>query len=157
MTDPITPPTQLPNADPIPMEQFVSAMHEAVAERGRGWVYPEHWRLMTGDDREPDYGMCMYVHRDERGNEVAGCLIAVALEKCGVTLDVLSAFEGTPGPDVCYQCRVEGLYLDDKGEVARTPLGLGILGAQGAQDGNCPWGTAIDRFDAHLSLANQSD
>ncbi|MDQ1016674.1 hypothetical protein [Streptomyces afghaniensis] len=72
-------------------EQVLSTLRD-VAEESPEKVYeaPEHLR--------DEWGSCYYVHRDEDGNESAGCIVGTVLHRLGVPLAELRKAE-TYGAD----------------------------------------------------------
>jgi hypothetical protein len=111
---------------------FTEAIRAAVAQRGRDHLY-------TGQDgRAPVRGSnCWYVH--QKTGE-AGCVIGLALNLLGITLEQLAENEG------------------ENADQLLSRLGIGTareraaaIVAQGRQDGGATWGEALDTYDKLLA------
>jgi hypothetical protein len=108
----------------ITQEKFMSALRDAVAEKGDDYVY----------SRLDGYvGTCLYVHDDE-----PGCIMGNALHRMGVSLDQLGDKEGEGITSVLE-------YLHNRGIIGDYPsLDLEKLSSiQAAQDCGSTWGKAV--------------
>jgi hypothetical protein len=105
--------------------EFVQAVRDAVAERGKDYVYSS----------PDDYGNCKYWHEK---NEQPGCLFGLALHKLGVSGEDLYGFDNGMGGGIQ--------------DILETSYGLGYEvaraaeNAQGAQDNSLAWGDAASWF-----------
>lgn len=115
-----------PNRIVIDADEAERLLKAAVKERGEGYVYQP-----TMDSG----GSCLYVHQDERGNDVPGCLIGLALNKAGLPLDTLKAHNW-----------VSIRTLSKSLPIEITSQALDVLTmAQMRQDQRRPWGEAVSR------------
>ncbi|WP_338781766.1 hypothetical protein [Streptomyces sp. DG1A-41] len=82
-------------------EQVLSTLRD-VAEESPEKVYvaPAHLR--------DEWGSCYYVHRDEEGNESAGCIVGQVLHRLGVPLAELKKAE-TLGATAAVRLTTEGV------------------------------------------------
>src|SRR3954462_4340958 len=80
--------------------RFITAIGEAVAERGRDWVYPNDypWRTSGPDDT------CRYTVRVGNRRQ-PGCIIGFALRKMGASYDYLERRESRAALTVMEQLR----------------------------------------------------
>jgi hypothetical protein len=107
---------------------FTEAIRAAVAQRGRDHLYTDQ------DGRAPVRGSnCWYGH--QKTGE-AGCVIGLALNLLGITLEQLAEHEGTQAADLM-------LRLDVGTEVERAAARR----AQQVQDNGGTWGEALDAYD----------
>jgi hypothetical protein len=108
----------------ITQEKFMSALRDAVAEKGDGYVY----------SRLDGYaGMCLYVHDDG-----PGCIMGNALHRMGVSLEFLSSAEGEGITSVLEYLYCRGIIGD------YSTLDLERLSSiQAAQDCGSTWGKAV--------------
>lgn len=105
----------------------------AVVTEAPDTVYSVPAVMQITDEEGNSSGRCYYVHRDEEGNETAGCLIGVVLNRLGVSLDTLREYENRPANTLV---DLLGLNLSfSTGEFLRR--------AQNAQDRGAPWSTAL--------------
>lgn len=112
---------------------------QVVAERGDDYVYvnPEGLRAGTlGPPSGPGKPLmtadCSYVHRLANGEVAPGCLAGNVLARAGVSLEVLSTYEGCSVP----------VFAEDAGfadEEAADVLGV----MQAMQDRGASWGLAL--------------
>ena len=103
---------------------FIRAMHAAVKERGRDFVYTPRWNG------------CAYVHNRDSADEEAGCLVGLA-------------YFTAKGFHISSECEGESAEQVLFGELS-PPVLLAATKAQGVQDQQFPWGEAIDKFDEIL-------
>ena len=122
----------------ITRDQFTSAMHAAVAERGQDFVYPKEepgWRLLS----QTGIKGCRYVREDVME---PACLIGVALSKCGVPLTQLRGMENAGAYQV-----LGALGFAD------TVVRSAASEAQQAQDAGGTWGAALIDYMVELNRA----
>lgn len=101
---------------------------EIVAEYGEDYAYT----------RIDDEGPCYYVHRDESGEFVPGCIVGVLLHKMGFDLEWL--MRCTLGPVVSYLYTIRLQRPDFSYEVKAESL---LIEVQVRQDRGVPWGQAV--------------
>lgn len=118
----------------ITRETFSAALHEAVAERGGDFVYPDEWKRDIPDSY---VSVCQY-YADGVG---PACLIGVALSKLGVPDEYLAKIRGGAANEL------RRLGVED------GPLLDAAVIAQMSQDGGHTWGVALNDFDATLELS----
>lgn len=113
-------------------DQYLQAIHDAVAERGENWVYPfgkEGWRI--GDSENS----CRYVRSDK---PEPACIVGEVLHRVGVPLGDLSQHEG----------RAASVTLPTLGMPGSMKAVLDALDdAQTSQDLGSSWGQALVRFN----------
>jgi hypothetical protein len=114
--------------------RFTEAIRAVVAEAGRDHVYE-----LRDDDDEYD-GVCEYVRDDQ-----PSCLIAQALARVGVPVDVLARYEN----------RSSDWVMEKLGErypewTFSRPIIFAARQAQIKQDQEKEWGEALDAFERGL-------
>lgn len=119
--------------DGITDKTVMTTLREVVAERP-DFVYKAQ-TTYSDDDATP---MCGYVHTNENGAKVCGCLVGHVLNRLGVPLDTLAEYEGKGAEYV-----VEGLDLNLSRQTARV-----LWIAQDEQDRGKPWGEALAKAEA---------
>lgn len=63
--------------------------------------------------KSPDeLGQCLYVHRDDQGERIPGCIVGTVLNRLGVPLEELEKHEGNGATAVIANAGIEGLSYD---------------------------------------------
>lgn len=119
--------------DGITDKTVMTTLREVVAERP-DFVYKAQ-TTYSDDDATP---MCGYVHTNENGAQIPGCLVGHVLAKLGIPLDTLADFEGRGAHTV-----VRGLDLNLSQQTERV-----LWIAQVEQDSGKPWGEALAEAEA---------
>lgn len=119
----------------ITNEEFIRAMREAVAQRGKDWVYPKGQKGWVVQSSYTDDDSCVYVRTDE---DSCGCLIGQALHLAGVELQWLRAREGLSAYAV-----LRDLHLSEG-------VAAAAWDAQIDQDMGKAWGEVLATFEAEL-------
>lgn len=118
-------------------EQFIQAMRDAVAERGKNYVYPEAVPNGVNYFKRDDYhnpgGVCMYSTPDG----TPACIIGLALDKMG---EPVPEYGNMVGAD----CVLEYLVSPYVCNAARQ--------AQLIQDKGGTWGEALAVFEKGVQL-----
>jgi hypothetical protein len=115
--------------------------HEVVAEFGEDYLYP---RQPTGDMLENDMGeevpetACLYVHADDKGRPIPGCLVAHVLHRLGVPLDEMGARENTAAMNLVHALQRAQVVL-----MADNHVDHYLNDIQSQQDEGGTWGQAI--------------
>lgn len=146
---------------PFTPQQFIDALHAAVAERGGDFVYPKDdpdWVVTDTDDYDPDNKdepTCQYQTRDGQ----PACIIGAALWKIDPAL--VPEYGNTNGVwTVLANVLVGGDFdLDeDTRELTKEEHRLvrASGAAQQAQDAGKPWSVAMQEFDTALSYGAAS-
>ena len=118
----------------ITPEEFVQAVRDTVAEKGREFVYK---RPSSADDPGP--ASCLYNPTDQYPH---ACLFGTALARLGV--EVPSRFEGE-GIDTVLTELFGWEFTPENDQVLQA-----ASRAQSLQDSGHPWGAALDRFESGL-------
>lgn len=129
----------------IDKDRALELLREAVNERGADYVYTDEYGDLDG--------RCFYVERDEQGNKVPGCIVALALNKAGVTIDQLLTLgdsgevhgASSTASELCQTLNTEGVAEIDRN--ALTLFGL----AQSKQDRGDTWGDALQSAVNHAT------
>jgi len=86
--------------------------------------------------KSPDeFGQCLYVHSDEEGKRVPGCIVGTVLNRLGVPLEELEKHEGNAAAAVIENAEIQGLSYD--------MVSL-LRNVQRYQDSGCDWNLALD-------------
>lgn len=130
-------------------QRFIEAMHAAVEERGRDFIYPKPeydavraHGYVTDDWHVPQTAVCVYALPTGE----PGCLIGMALHKIDPTF--VPSYDDSAAMDEDMDADSVLTRLGDEGKLV---LSLGVKQAarmaQQKQDGGLTWGTAIQTFD----------
>lgn len=126
-------------------EAFSKAMHEAVAERGADYVYPQELKFSKPKDEHAE-NYCLYFDIDEPTKPL--CIIGAALARLGVTVeDIYNSNKAHPGTQDVSAFQVL-LHLN-----ANYDLAQAAADAQWHQDRGRTWGEALARFDSAMELS----
>jgi len=113
----------------ITREQFIEAMHKAVAERGEDFVYPDEWR---------ESASCLYYIESPMGVREGACIVGKAIE-IATGGEVYTGYNAA-----AYEVLSEEYDLaGDVGDAAFV--------AQRVQDTGGTWGEALAAFEEYLA------
>lgn len=118
----------------INMDNVLNLLQQVVDTKGSDYVY-----LQEKDELGRFWG-CAYVHTDDEGKSIPGCIVGQVLIANGVEPDWFLRRNFNRGWDV--SSLIPHLLEDEKASI--TPEACAVLQqAQCTQDGGAPWGIAL--------------